>query len=112
MAKKPRASSRSVPPDTRTLPLHDAISRQAEKLWRRYGCPRGRDDAIWLEAEGQVLGTDRQARQVAGGAVPAEPLGDVFYPPVQPAHRHDAEESDRRDAAKLPAPGADTGLPK
>jgi hypothetical protein len=110
MPRNPRPASKPVPTDLRSVPLHDAISRQAEKLWRRYGCPQGRDDEIWLEAEGQVLGSDRQTKQLAGGgAVPAEPLGDVVYPAVQP--RQDGE-SERHEDGKLGAPGADTGLPK
>lgn len=36
---------------------HEQISRRAEELWRQYGCPEGRDEAIWLEAEQQLLGT-------------------------------------------------------
>jgi hypothetical protein len=114
MARKSSPPAHPIPSDVRAVPLHDAISRQAEKLWKRYGSPQGRDDEIWLEAEGQVLGTDRQARQVGGGAVPAEPLGDVLYPPVHPhAVREPADEQDeRREGAKLPAPGADTDLPK
>jgi hypothetical protein len=99
-------------PDTRTLPLHDAISRQAQKLWERYGRPQGRDDEIWREAEQQVLGADRTANQQAGGAIPAAPLSDVFYPPVQPGPRTEPEEAQKREDGKLGAPGADTGLPK
>lgn len=34
----------------------EQISRRAEELWRQYGCPEGRDEAIWLEAEQQLLG--------------------------------------------------------
>lgn len=36
---------------------HQEISRRAEELWRQYGCPQGRDEEIWLEAEGQLRGT-------------------------------------------------------
>lgn len=36
---------------------HQEISRRAEELWRQYGCPQGRDEAIWLEAERQLRGT-------------------------------------------------------
>jgi hypothetical protein len=70
-----------VPPDTRTLPLHPEIARRAYLLWLGYGRPRGRDVAIWLEAERQLLGADREVNQQSGGAVPAAPLADVFYPP-------------------------------
>ncbi len=110
MTRKTPVFEHPVPPDTRTLPFEDEISRQAHNLWVNYGCPRGRDVAIWLEAERQLIGVDPQVNQQGGGAVPAAPLGDVFYPPVQPGSRTDAHEP--RDDAKLPAPGADTGLPK
>lgn len=94
------------------MALHDAISRQAEKLWKRYGCPEGRDDEIWREAEGQVLGSDARTNQQPGGAVPADPLGDVLYPPVQPERRTEAGSDDARKDGRMAAPGADTGLPK
>jgi hypothetical protein len=74
-----------VLPDTRTLPLEKEISRHAYRLWQHYGCPRGRDVDIWLEAERQLLGLDPRVNQQPGGAVLAAPLGDVLYPPVQPA---------------------------
>jgi Protein of unknown function (DUF2934) len=32
-------------------PLHDDIAQCAWDLWVQYGCPAGRDLAIWLEAE-------------------------------------------------------------
>ena len=35
-------------------PTHDAISRRAEELWKKYECPNGRDEEIWLEAEQQL----------------------------------------------------------
>jgi hypothetical protein len=56
------------------------IARQAHALWERYGRPAGRDIAIWLEAERQVLGNDPQVRKQAGGAVSAAPLADTLYP--------------------------------
>ena len=34
-----------------TTPTHDEISLQARQLWQSRGCPAGRDDEIWLEAE-------------------------------------------------------------
>ena len=40
--------------------MHDEIAACARDLWRKYGCPSGRDEAIWLEAERQLLGVDRQ----------------------------------------------------
>jgi hypothetical protein len=111
MPRKAKPASQPVTPDTRTLPLHDAISSQAEKLWKRYGCPQGRDDEIWLEAERQVLGADAQANEQRAGAVSAAPLGDAVYPTVQREPRV-GEGSDERHDGRMAAPGADTGLPK
>jgi hypothetical protein len=70
--------------DPRTVPLHLEISRQAHALWEKYGRPSGRDVAIWLEAEQQVLGTDARVRRQAGGAVSAASLTDTLYPKHPP----------------------------
>jgi hypothetical protein len=35
-------------------PTHDEIALQAEQLWRKRGCPGGRDEEIWFEAERQL----------------------------------------------------------
>jgi hypothetical protein len=35
-------------------PSREEISVEAEVLWRQRGCPSGRDDEIWLEAERQL----------------------------------------------------------
>lgn len=110
MPEKSRIAKHPVTPDTRVLPLYDAISRQAEKLWKRYGSPQDRDEEIWQEAERQVLGTDAETNQQGGGAIPAGPLGDVLYPRVQPERA--GESSEERHDGRMGAPGADTGLPK
>jgi len=68
------------PADTRTLPLETRIFQQARKLWEGYGRPEGRDLAIWLEAERQVLGVDARVNQQAGGAVAAPALHDALTP--------------------------------
>lgn len=34
-----------------TPPTHDAIAREAHRLWQDRGCPAGCDDEIWLETE-------------------------------------------------------------
>lgn len=49
---------------SRYVPSHQEVAARAEALWLKRGCPQGADDAIWLEAERQLLG---------GGA---EGLGD------------------------------------
>lgn len=35
-------------------PSHMEIATRAEALWRDKGCPQGRDDELWLEAERQL----------------------------------------------------------
>ena len=35
-------------------PTHDAIARQAQRLWHELGCPEGHHEEIWLEAEDQL----------------------------------------------------------
>lgn len=67
------------------MPLHLEISRQARTLWEKYGRPAGRDVAIWLEAESQVLGTDPKVRKQADGAVAAAPLAETLYPGTLPS---------------------------
>ena len=34
---------------------HEDISRRALELWNDYGQPQNRDEAIWLEAERQLI---------------------------------------------------------
>lgn len=38
---------------------HDMVSERARALWRERGCPMGRDEEIWLEAERQLSGVAR-----------------------------------------------------
>ena len=35
-------------------PSHDAVSQHAKEIWLARGCPEGRDNEIWLEAELQL----------------------------------------------------------
>lgn len=60
------------------VPLHQEIAAQAYILWDHYGQPEGRDVEIWLEAERQVLGVDREVNQQPGGAVESKPLGSAL----------------------------------
>jgi hypothetical protein len=41
-----------------TTPSQEQIAERARTLWEGYGRPTGRDKAIWLEAERQLLGVD------------------------------------------------------
>jgi hypothetical protein len=38
---------------------HDDITQCARELWAQQGCPEGRDEAIWLEAERRLLASRR-----------------------------------------------------
>ena len=42
---------------TRLTPSREEISAKAEALWRQRGCPQGRDDEFWLEAEKALANT-------------------------------------------------------
>lgn len=63
-------------PNLRTRPLHEEISHRARELWQSYGCPAGRDEQIWLEAERQLLGADSQVVG-ADGAMAVEQLNQA-----------------------------------
>jgi hypothetical protein len=80
MKKKRNTPTAALPADTRTLPLHEAIATQAYILWEHYGQPAGNDVGIWLEAERQVLGTDRLVNQQPGGAVASRELAEALAP--------------------------------
>jgi hypothetical protein len=57
--------------------LHDEITRVARDLWKRRGCPEGREDAIRREAERQVLGADPDIARVPDGSVSAAALREA-----------------------------------
>jgi hypothetical protein len=50
---------------TPNSPNKKEVARQAYQLWQQYGCPAGRDEMIWLEAERLVArGGKKQAGSV------------------------------------------------
>ena len=55
-------------------PSHEEIAVEAEVLWRQEGCPMGRDDAIWLEAERQLFQVARAYRKTQDEKALLEPL--------------------------------------
>lgn len=57
------ATSVPVPPaaNTHTRPDHQTISARARDIWREKGCPSGRDEEIWLQAERELMGTGAKA---------------------------------------------------
>jgi len=57
----PEHTDSTAPTDTlQTLP-HEDITKCARELWAQQGCPEGRDEAIWLEAESRLLASRRGA---------------------------------------------------
>lgn len=38
-----------------SAPTHEEISARARQLWLEKGRPEGQDEAIWLEAEGELV---------------------------------------------------------
>jgi hypothetical protein len=60
--------------NSRQHPTEVEIAQRARTLWEGYGRPEGRDEAIWLEAERQLLGVDSEVVDQGGGPVAAKPL--------------------------------------
>jgi len=55
----PKTSGRTVKPsssDTRAAPPPDAIALRAYEIWRESGCPDGKHDEHWLQAERELRG--------------------------------------------------------
>lgn len=46
-------------------PPHEQVALHAELLWRAKGCPEGKDEEIWLEAERQLVSENEEIRQEA-----------------------------------------------
>ena len=67
MKKKPANKTATIIP-----PSHDDIAKRARELWEGYDRPQGRDDAIWLEAERQLLGIDPQVESKGDIAVSSQ----------------------------------------
>jgi hypothetical protein len=64
----------NVPTDKPRQPFpHEQVAARAEKLWHDRNCPTGQDEAIWLEAESQLL-AEAETRPVAG--TPSRPYVD------------------------------------
>jgi len=75
--KAPLLSSRSSTPSTDpslSLSKTDIASR-AEALWRQNGCPQGRDEEFWLEAEQQLRRGKGPAAQGTKGVL-SDPNAD------------------------------------
>lgn len=93
-------------PDLRTQPLHEEIAACARELWRGYGCPVGRDEQIWLEAERQLLGADSRITRV-GGATPADALNQAAPAPTAgPGAASGKRPADQKGARVSPSPAS------
>lgn len=93
------SSAPAVTADTRTISLETRISRQAYQLWESYGRPEGRDVAIWLEAERQVLGADPQVSAAQSGSVAAPALQSAQTPHAPKASTPDAKSPEAKPSA-------------
>lgn len=47
---------------------HTRVENRAKALWEQFGCPHGRDEEIWIQAEQEILAEDQ--------AVTGESLGE------------------------------------
>jgi hypothetical protein len=67
----PAAKAQIKKPGKVAPPSHKDIAAQAARIWREKGCPKGRDDEIWLEAERQLTGkaTPPSHKDIAAQAV-------------------------------------------
>jgi hypothetical protein len=57
----PEHTDSTAPTDTLQTLSHEDITQCARELWAQQGCPEGRDEAIWLEAESRLLASRRGA---------------------------------------------------
>lgn len=60
----PKTNRRTVKPsspDTRAAPPPDAIALRAYEIWRESGCPDGKHDEHWLQAERELRAAQRSS---------------------------------------------------
>ena len=55
MTRSPFLLSLSDDPAVDYVVTHEAITCRARELWEEQGCPENCDEAIWLEAEAELL---------------------------------------------------------
>lgn len=68
------AAMKSTSSCANLAPSHEKIAVEAEVLWRQEGCPKDRDEAIWLEAERQLLHVARIYRNEQDEKALSDPL--------------------------------------
>lgn len=77
---KPVHANNVPTPQPRQAYAHEEVKRRAEQVWRERGQPSGQDEAIWLEAESQLL-AEAETKPVAG--TPSRPYVDEPGTPVR-----------------------------
>jgi len=87
---------------------HETISQRAEAIWRSYGTPQGRDEEIWLEAERQLQGEQKQSSPSSENVptnAPAPTPRAGTTPPVQPSRPIASKESElmEKNASTVPS---------
>jgi uncharacterized membrane protein YccC len=48
-------------------PSQNRIRRRARQIWQENGCPSGRDEEFWLQAERELRETEELARRTVDG---------------------------------------------
>ncbi|MDB6169280.1 MAG: hypothetical protein JWM88_2144 [Verrucomicrobia bacterium] len=61
MRRGPTSGSPAIP--KMNTSTHDEIAQRAYQIWQDYGCPNGRDEDIWFEAEQQLQQGTPEFRQ-------------------------------------------------
>jgi len=65
---------KSTSSSVNVAPSHEGIAVEAERLWRQEGCPKDRDEAIWLEAERQLAQEARTCRNEQDEKALSDPI--------------------------------------
>lgn len=55
MTRSPFQSATPFSVDVGQVVTHEAIAARAREIWFEQGCPKNCDEAIWLEAEAELL---------------------------------------------------------
>lgn len=50
----------TIDPTSERVATHEAIAERAKRLWLEQGCPQNCDEAIWLEAEAELLAIEQK----------------------------------------------------
>jgi hypothetical protein len=100
----PSTVRETIPPQTKSDPTHDEISKRARALWHEKGCPEGQSEMIWLEAEEMLRGRlQLKADDDRGFADPQAPMDDDGEPSgwLEQRLRDATSQSSARSATSL-----------